>query len=103
MGTGDRTDPTTDFFDTHRAQCVRYAEKLRQTADAAALVAKLDEAVALCAAAIARGRLRADMTSVVQGMQTIVTRYHALPEGVRSDLEHALRADAPPHPSEDDR
>lgn len=93
MGIGDQTDPTTDFFDTHRAQCVQYADKLRGVPGAESVVAKMDEAVALCDAAIANGRRRVDMSAVVAEMPAIVTRYEALPAKTKTDLSAAIRAD----------
>lgn len=84
----------TDFFDTHRAQCVRYASKLRGVAGAESLVAKMDDAVAACDAAIAAGRRRVDMPAVVAEMPTIVTRYEALPQKTKSDFHESLKGAA---------
>lgn len=79
MGTGDRSDPTTDFFDTHRAQCLTYAKKLRSVASGASgvveLVAKLDEAVVECDAAIANGRSRTEQPPIVVKMPMIISKY----------------------------
>jgi hypothetical protein len=92
MGIGDKTDPTTDFFDTHRAQCVEIAALLRGVTGADAILAKLDESIALCDTAIANGGQRADMPASVATLAAIVTRYTALPAKVQTDLAAALRA-----------
>lgn len=98
MGDGDRTDPTTDFFDTHRAQCAKAARLLRSVPDAAALVSELDKAVAACDAAIAGGRLRADMPAVVSAMPVILTKYAATAAKTKGDLDTAKRAEDPSPP-----
>lgn len=95
MGTGDPTDPTTTFFRDHREQCAARAAKLRDVAGAAALVAKLDEAVGECDAAIARGSLRTDMAPIVAKAAAIVTGFKALPAKTQTDMRTALKAEMP--------
>ncbi len=92
MGTGDRTDPTTDFYDTHRAQCVAYANLLRFVPQAATVVARMDEAIALCDTALAGGRHRAAMSSSLTKMQEILSSYAALSPQVRANFDAALAA-----------
>lgn len=70
---------TTDFFDTHLAQCKRAADLLRAQADSKTFVDLVDGAVTACQAAIARGRRRSDMPAVVIKMPAIVAKYEALP------------------------
>lgn len=104
MGTGDRSDPTTDFFDTHRMQCASYAEKLRSlrtkgdAQDSGALIADMDQAVADCDVAIAKGRRRVDMPPVVTKMPAIVTKYVATSQKTKDDLREALKTAAPTDP-----
>lgn len=93
MGTGDKTDPTTTFFDDHREQCIRYAAKLRGVVGAESLVAKMDAAVAASDVAIAKGRLRTDMPPIVAAMPAIVTDYKALPAKTKDDFQASVRAD----------
>lgn len=94
MGIDDPTDATTDFFDTHRAQCVDDAKHLRASPEAAALVAKLDEAVALCDAAIANGRRRVDQAAVIAAMPQMVTLYAGMSPKTKQDFQEARKADA---------
>lgn len=96
MGIGDRRDPTTDFFDTHRAQC----EEIVKHAEDAALVGEAQKAIAACDAAIARGRRRVDMPAVVAEMPTIRARYAAMPEEKRREYHERVRADRPREPRE---
>lgn len=89
---------TTDFFDTHRAQCVYAASKLRAVPEAADLVDTLDASVALCDDAIAKGRLRKDMTAAVTKLQEGVAKYEAMPAQKKTDFQTARKADVPPAP-----
>lgn len=95
MGTGDKTDPTTTFFDDHREQCFERAAKLRAVAGAEVLVARMDAAVAACDVAIARGRLRTDMPRIVDDAPAIVSAYRALPTRARDDFQKAIRDEMP--------
>lgn len=92
MGIGDKTDPTTDFFDTHRAQCLARSAKIRSVPEATATVTDMDQAVALCDVAIANGRQRLDMPAVVTKMPALVTKYQALSAITRTAAE---KEDAP--------
>lgn len=100
MGIGDRSDPTTDFFDTHRAQCAGKAAKLRAAgvSEGDATLVALDEAVAQCDAAIAGGRKRTDQAAVVAKMPAIVTKYAALSPATKTAVSDAEKAEAPPSP-----
>lgn len=87
MGTGDNSDPTTDFFDIHLAQLQVCSATMTGKLDAADFKSDSDASIALCQAAIANGRQRSDMPSVVALMPSIVTKYEALPEQRKTEIK----------------
>lgn len=93
MGTGDPSDPTTDFFTTHRAQCAYRATKLVGVPDAAALMAEMNASVTLCDAAIAGGRRRNAISAVLASLAQIKTLYEATTQTTKDNLRAAIAAD----------
>lgn len=94
MGIGDRTSSTTDFFATHKAQCVDYAAKLQGLSGADALITALNASASACDAPLAGSRRRTSMASVVDDMPALVSSFAALPRATRDAFHQRIRDDA---------
>lgn len=82
----------TDFFDLHRAQCGAYVTAASSVVGASAFVAALQNAIALCDAAIANGSLQADVPVVAATIPQIEVAYQALDGATRTAIDDAIRA-----------
>lgn len=91
-------DATTDFYQTHRRQCLRYSNKLKALGYSGPITVALDAAVAACDTAIANGSLRTDMAVALASLTDILAKYNSLSTLQKQAFCTKLQEDAPAKP-----
>ncbi len=90
MGTNDRTDPTTDFFDTTLSQVREISDACRVDAAAAGIKSQCQTIDQMCRDAISRGRLRTDMPAVIAAMENMRITHRGLTPAFQAELKRRI-------------